>query len=326
MKDSQKSPFAIDPSAESKSHLPNEEQKLMATEQYRHSLPDVQNAPSTEIMGANVPILQTGISNFRLPLSILREKNETLKIEVSVTGSVSVAAETKGINMSRIMRTFYVFKDRVFTLELLEEILLRYKADLGSSRACLRLSFSYPILQKSLRSDLEGYQYYEVVYEGILDDLDRFRKRIHFDFVYSSACPSSSELAEHSRQTRNVYAIPHSQRSKARLSVEVRPGALLCIEDLLRHCRKALPTETQVMVRRDDEQAFAEMNGEQPKFVEDAVRLVYEQLQGDDRMVDFQIACAHLESLHSHDAVAVMNKGAPGGFTGHVEDFGSLVC
>ena len=326
MKDSEKSLFAATAPGEEKPSLPDASQEAAYSEQYRQSLPDVQNAPATEIRGANVPILQTGISNFRLPLSLLTEKNETLNMEVSVTGTISVGAETKGINMSRIMRTFYVFKDRVFTLELLEEILLRYKADLGSSRACVRLSFSYPVLQKSLRSNLEGYQYYEVVYEGILDDLDRFRKRIHFDFVYSSACPSSSELAEHSRQTRNVYAIPHSQRSKARLSVEVRPGALLCIEDLLRHCRKALPTETQVMVRRDDEQAFAELNAEQPKFVEDAVRLVYEQLQGDDRIVDFQIACTHLESLHSHDAVAVMNKGAPGGFTGHVEDFGSLVC
>ena len=101
---------------------------------------------------------------------------------------------------------------------------------------------------------------------------------------------------------------------------------MLGLEDLLGHCQKALRTETQVMVRREDEQAFAELNGEQPKFVEDAVRLVYEQLQGDERIADFQIACSHLESLHSHDAVAVINKGVSGGFSGHVEDFGSLVC
>lgn len=323
MKDPQKSPLAVTATGELISELP---EGTTSGEEYRRSLPDVQNAPAAEIRGASVPILQTGISNFRLPLRILTEKNETLDIEVSVAGTVSVAAEAKGINMSRIMRTFYNFKNRIFTLELLEEILLRYKADLGSSRARIRLSFSYPMLQKSLRSGLEGYQYYKVAYEGIVDDLDRFRKRIHFDFVYSSACPSSAELAEHSRNTRNAYAIPHSQRSKARLSVEVRPGALLSIEDLQRHCGKALPTETQVMVRREDEQAFAELNGEQPKFVEDAVRLVYEQLQADDRIADFQIACAHLESLHSHDAVAVINKGVAGGFSGHLEDFSSLLC
>ena len=35
------------------------------------------------------------------------------------------------------------------------------------------------------------------------------------------------------------------------------------------------------MVRREDEQAFAEMNGAKVKFVEDAARLVYEQLEED---------------------------------------------
>ena len=36
--------------------------------------------------------------------------------------------------------------------------------------------------------------------------------------------------------------------------------------------------------------------------------------------------CAHLESLHSHDAVAVVAKGLPGGFDASFTDFASLVC
>jgi GTP cyclohydrolase FolE2 len=34
-----------------------------------------------------------------------------------------------------------------------------------------------------------------------------------------------------------------------------------------------VPTETQVMVKREDEQAFAELNAANPIFVEDAARL-----------------------------------------------------
>jgi GTP cyclohydrolase I len=182
------------------------------------------------------------------------------------------------------------------------------------------------MLLKSLRSGLEGYQYYQVVYEGTLCDLNRFRKVVHFDFVYSSACPCSAELTEHARDGRHVYGIPHSQRSKARLSVEVQPGANISLEDLHAHCVAALHTETQVLVRREDEQAFAELNGAFPKFVEDAARLLYERLDGDPRLRDFQIACAHLESLHSHDAVAVISKGLPGGFDASFSDFKDLVC
>lgn len=294
--------------------------------EYRQSLPDTQNRDATEILGANVPIMQVGISNFRIPLRFMSAKGEPLGLEASVTGTVSLSADKKGINMSRIMRVFYEFKDRVFTPELLEEILLAYKERIGSSRARLKLGFNYPIVKKSLRSEMEGYQYYECAYEGEIDDLGRFRKVIHFDFVYSSACPCASDLSEHARETRGQYAIAHSQRSKARLSIEVRKGKTLTIEDLQGMCDKALLTETQVMVRREDEQAFAELNGDQTKFVEDAARLLYEALDSDPRIFDFQVACAHLESLHNHDAVAVINKGVDRGFSGHIDDFRSLVC
>ena len=286
------------------------------TDEYREGLPDQQNASSANIEGADIPILQVGISDFRLPLSILTGDGDARPLEVAVTGSVSLPSEAKGVNMSRIIREFYTFKERVFRLELLEEILLRLKAALGSSRAHLELRFSYPVVQNSLRSGLAGYQYYDVVYEGLIDDLNRFRKRIHFDFIYSSACPSSADLAEHARNRRDTYAVPHSQRSKARISVEVSAGSCLSVEDLLHHCRTALHTETQVMVKREDEQAFAELNGAHLKFVEDAVRLVHERLDGDKRIADFQVSCAHFESLHSYNAVAVVTKGVRGGFSG----------
>lgn len=296
------------------------------TPEYRATLPDMQNSQSSDIMGANVPIMQVGISNFRLPLLYIGEDNSRLTLETSVIGTVSLAMDRKGINMSRIMRVFYEFKDRAFTPELLEEVLLRFKTDIATSRGRLKLSFNYPIMQKSLRSGLSGWQYYPVAFEGLIDDLHRFRKFIHFDYVYSSACPCSAELAEHARDNRRLYAIPHSQRSKARVSLEVRHGAHMPVEAVQRACLRALMTETQVMVKREDEQAFAEMNGAHVKFVEDAARLLHEQFDADERVKDFQIACAHLESLHSHDAVAVINKGLPTGFAADFGDFNSLLC
>ena len=40
-------------------------------------------------------------------------------------------------------------------------------------------------------------------------------------------------------------------------------------------CGKALKTETQVIVKREDEMAFAELNGSYLKFVEDAAKNYY---------------------------------------------------
>lgn len=297
-----------------------------ASEAYKATLPDMQNTDATQIQGSNVPIIQVGISNFRLPLTFLAQGGKKLSLETSVTGTVTLSADHKGINMSRIMRVFYEFQDRVFTPEVLDEVLHAYKRELGSSRARLRLEFNYPIMKDSLRSNLRGWQYYRCCYEGRIDDLDRVRRYIHFDFVYSSACPCSGELSEHARESRNVFGIPHSQRSKARVVVEIADHAHLAIEDVRDHCLNALKTETQVMVKREDEQAFAELNGAYMKFVEDAARLIHEALGSDSRIRDFQAACAHLESLHSHDAVAVINKGLPGGLSADFEDFKNLIC
>ena len=281
------------------------------SDSYKDSLPDLQNAPAHMIEGANVPIQQVGISNFRLPLKYPRPDGELITLETSVDGYVGLDADKKGINMSRLIRTFYRYKDDVFYPDKLYEVLQDYKDHLETRTGYLQLSFNYPMTQESLRSELEGYQYYEVGMEGTLDDNGNFKKFIHLDFEYSSACPCSYELSEHAKESRDVAAIPHSQRSVASLTVELDDE--LFIEDLVHICRDALMTETQVMVKREDEQAFAEMNAAYQKFVEDAARLLYRALDSDERIIDFVVRCVHMESLHSHDAVSRICKGIPNG-------------
>lgn len=295
------------------------------TPEYHATLPDMMDAEDA-IQGAPVPIQQVGVSNFHLPLQFRTGSGKIVNLQAAVTGSVSLEATLKGINMSRIVRSFYEHEQDVFTLEVVRNILDKYRRKVESLDARLKISFSYPMLQESLRSGLSGWQYYDVSFEGIMDGDGRFRSFIEFDFVYSSACPCSAELSEHARDVRGAYAVPHNQRSKARVKVEVAAGADLSIEDLHAHCLNALKTETQVMVKREDEQAFAELNGAHIKFVEDAARLVYAELAEDSRIVDFQVACSHLESLHSHDAVSVICKGVPGGMKADFMDFRSLVC
>ena len=292
---------------------------------YRASLPDMMEAVNAAD-GARVPIQQVGCANFRLPLKFRAANGKTHTLETSVTGTVSLQAGLKGINMGRIMRSFYEHEDEVFTFDVLRRLLAKYQRKIESFDARIKLAFSYPRLQPSLRSGLKGWQYYRVAYEGTMDRTGQFRRVVEFDFVYSSTCPCSAELAEHARNTRGVFATPHAQRSKARVRVALAAGRAISIEDLQQHCANALKTETQVMVKREDEQAFAELNGAHIKFVEDAARLLYRELAKDKRIADFQVACSHLESLHSHDAVSVICKGVKGGFTADFSDFQSLVC
>ena len=66
----------------------------------------------------------------------------------------------------------------------------------------------------------------------------------------------------------------------------------------------ALGTPVQTAVKREDEQAFAELNAANLMFCEDAARRAASALASDPRVSAWQVRVAHFESLHPHDAVA----------------------
>jgi GTP cyclohydrolase I len=175
---------------------------------YKTTLPDLQNGPESLIKGAKRQIQHVGISNFRLPIRFCTRDRGDLTLETSVTGTVSLEAEKKGINMSRIMRTFYKHADETFSFEVIEAALDDYKADLESFDARIQMRVSFPVKVQALRSGLEGWQYYDIALELVERDGGR-KKIVHLDYVYSSTCPCSLELSEHARQTRGHLATPH---------------------------------------------------------------------------------------------------------------------
>lgn len=286
--------------------------KFVPTQEYLDSMPDLQNAPYVSLY----PIERVGIHGFHMPLYIKRKVGMSQEVAAEITGMVSLEANKAGINMSRIIRTAYGTFGVEFSIDKLCQVLKNYKKDLDTFDAHIIVKFPYRIWQEALRSIDDkghregGWQYYDVCFDVTLNRDGEFRKIMYLDFVYSSACPCSTHLSEHAALTRGVYGIPHSQRSVARIAIEF--DEMIWIEDLVDICREALTTETLVFCKRQDEQAFAEKNGAQPKFVEDAIRLLSDALNNMDKVEDFKIICSHLESLHSHNAIAVTTKGLPG--------------
>ena len=292
------------------------DKEFVPTQEYLDSMPDLQNE---DFVG--IPIDFVGIHNFHLPIRIKERSGDTQEVMASISGMVSLDANHAGINMSRIIRSFYKSKDDIFDINKLEEVLRNYQKDLKTFDAHVLMNFKYRVWQDALRSTKEdgtpegGWQYYNITFDCNLDVTGEFKKVMHVDYVYSSACPCSTALSNHAALARSVYGIPHSQRSNARLSIEF--DELIWIEDVLEMCNKALTTETLVFCKRQDEQAFAEKNGAQPKFVEDAIRYLADVLNSNSAVKDYKVICSHQESLHSHDAVAVITKGVEGSIFNH---------
>lgn len=290
--------------------------EFVPSQEYLDSMPDLQNA---DFIG--IPIDFVGIQGMHLPLKVRELGGDVQEVMADVTGTVSLDASNRGINMSRILRTLYKSKDDVFDINKIEEVLRNYQKDLKTFDAHILMNFKYRMWQDSLRSlddDSQkngGWQYYNITFDCNLDVTGEFKKVMWVDFIYSSACPCSTELSNHAALNRSVYGIPHSQRSVARIGLDL--SGLVWIENVVGACREALLTETLVFCKREDEQAFAELNGSQPKFVEDAIRLLADKVNEINSVADYKIICSHQESLHNHNAVAVITKGVNGSIFNH---------
>jgi GTP cyclohydrolase I len=289
---------------------------FVPSQEYLDSMPDLQN---NEFVG--IPIDFVGIQGMHLPLKVREQNGDIQEVMANVTGTVSLDASNRGINMSRILRSLYKSKDDIFDINKIEEVLRNYQKDLETFDAHILMNFKYRMWQDSLRSTNDynlpegGWQYYNVTFDCNLDVSGEFKKVMWVDFIYSSSCPCSTALSEHAALSRSVFGISHSQRSVARIGLDL--DELVWIEDVINSCREALLTETLVYCKREDEQAFAELNGSQPKFVEDAIRFLANKFNELEGVSDYKIICSHQESLHNHNAVAVITKGKQGSIFNH---------
>ena len=292
------------------------EKEFVPTQEYLDSMPDIQNSG---FIGK--PIDFVGVHNIRLPFKIREKSGDIQEVMVSVTGMVSLEAQKRGINMSRIGRSLNKSKDEIFDINKVEEVLRNYQKDLDTFDAHILMNFKYRMWQDALKSRKDdgepegGWQYYNVTFDCNLDVDGVFTKIMHVDYVYSSACPCSTALSEHAASERGLYGIPHSQRSIARVSMVV--DDLVWIEDVIETCRKAVPTEVLVFCKRADEQDFAVLNGSCPVFVEDAVRKFANEVDQLKHVVDYKIILSHRESLHYQDAIAVITKGVKNSIFNH---------
>ena len=160
-----------------------------------------------------------------------------------------------------------------------------------------------------------------------------------YQVVYSSTCPCSAALARQLIQDQfrkdfsdqgkvdaeavvqwlgteqGILATPHSQRSAADIRLQLSPSfEAFPFVEMIDVIEDALKTPVQAAVKREDEQAFALLNGQNLMFCEDAARRVHDALDSEERVVDFWARCSHFESLHPHNAVSIVTKGIDGGY------------
>lgn len=303
------------------------------------TLPDIASAAQAAPRAA---LDWVGMSGIGLPLRIRDGSTEHL---VQAQARVFVDLDdphARGIHMSRLYLALeQAAQAGPLTGAALTALLSRLHAthrDL-SRRASLRFDFTMGRHQAALLSDNRGWALYPAWIAGSLEDGHAARLEMGVRVTYSSTCPCSAALArqliqqafaERFRDNRalnfdeveawlgseqGIVATPHSQRSFADVQVRLNQDVdMLPLNDLVDLLENALGTPVQTAVKREDEQEFARLNGANLMFCEDAARKLKSALDPDQRFADYLVRIDHHESLHAHNAVALVTKGVAGGY------------
>jgi len=302
------------------------------------ALPDIAREADAAVAGA---LDWVGMDGIDVPVRLAGDAGQGLTVAARVAAYVNLNQPgVRGIHMSRL----YLHVDKSLAAEPLTPCsirrLLRDFLDSHaqlSDRAMVRIELDHLVRRAALKSEHSGWKSYPVTIVGTMDQ-GHFSLELGCEVVYSSTCPCSAALARQLIQDRfaqdfargrpvdydavvawlgseqGICATPHSQRSVAQVRVKLAPGFDLPIIDLIDRVETALQTAVQTAVKREDEQAFALLNGQNLMFCEDAARRIQATLDADERVLDYQVRATHQESLHPHDAVAVATKGVAGGY------------
>jgi GTP cyclohydrolase I len=109
----------------------------------------------------------------------------------------------------------------------------------------------------------------------------------------TTLCPCSKEISNHSA---------HNQRSY--VTVAIKSFSNIWIEEIVEMVESASSSELYPILKRVDEKYVTEKAYENPRFVEDIVRITADKLYNDSRISWFKIKSIHFESIHNHNAFA----------------------
>lgn len=305
------------------------------------SMPDIANHTTAQTEGT---LDWVGMSNIEMPMMIASKGETERMVSAHIDAFVNLKeAQAKGIHMSRL----YLILDELSTsntlnYQTLVSVLDSFVSshDDLSDQAKVVFNFEYHLRRKSLISGKEGWKAYPITLTGALNQ-GKLTIELGIDVRYSSTCPCSAALSRQLIQrafqekfnnhdntevalnevhewlgtTEGIVATPHSQRSVAEIKVKLNASENeFPITDLVNLIEDSLQTPVQAAVKREDEQEFARLNGQNLMFCEDAARRLQHSLNQNEHFDDFWLKINHLESLHAHDAVSITTKGITGGY------------
>ncbi|MEC7356807.1 MAG: GTP cyclohydrolase FolE2 [Verrucomicrobiota bacterium] len=237
-----------------------------------------------------------GISSYWHPIQIHDKSGSKQNTVAEFSLAVNLPQECRGTHMSRFVE---VLNESPISLSVneLHSIPQQLLGRLSAKHSKVSIKFPYFIEKLSPQSGATGMMNYEVNFETVANQ-DEVDSKIVLKIPVTTVCPCSKAISERGA---------HNQRGVVTYSV--RFNASLWIEDLICLVESCASSQLYSLLKRSDEKRVTEEAYDNPVFVEDLVRNIAVKSNDFPNISWYRIEAENFESIHNHNAYAVIEKG-----------------
>ncbi|MEB5686760.1 GTP cyclohydrolase FolE2 [Mammaliicoccus lentus] len=257
----------------------------------KEKMPDLQSSKKDFLF----EIEHVGIKNLVYPVKI-----DDFQSIGNFEFSTSLNQDEKGINMSRIIESVEKHYDNGVPLSFdsLKSLLNTLESAMFQNTASVDVSAKWFFNRYSPITQQKAVGNADIRYILSVSDDKLTKKSLGIEVPVTTLCPCSKEISEYSA---------HNQRGIITVLIDLDTETDLpdnYKELILDGMEANASSMLYPILKRTDEKAVTERAYENPRFVEDLIRLVAADLVELEWINGFEIECRNEESIHQHDAFA----------------------
>lgn len=267
----------------------------------KEQMVDLQNTKKDFLFNINA----VGISNVKHPIQINSKLNPEIQTTIGTFRFVSsISQDSKGTNMSRFTEQLDKYHREGFAIDLytMKKFTKELAVRLKQKDAEIEVSFPWFYEREGPQSGLVGMNHADVTMKVSYHEILGFDIEVGLSAMITTLCPCSKEISEYSA---------HNQRGNISMNVKLiedfDESNIDWKETLLYAAESNASARIHPVLKRPDEKFVTEQAYENPRFVEDMVRLVSADLYELPYIEKFTVSCRNEESIHLHDAIASLS-------------------
>jgi GTP cyclohydrolase IB len=253
---------------------------------------DVQNQPGFN----EIDIDKVGVCDVTYPIEVLDKRAEKQSTTATINMYVDLPRQFKGTHMSRFIEVLNQYRGEI-TVRNMGQILKEIARSLEAKSAHMELAFKYFIEKEAPVSKARSLMGYDCRFIAAYADGDSEDFVLEVKVPVMNLCPCSKEISK---------TAAHNQRSE--VTVQVRFRDFVWIEDIISLVESSASSDLYAILKRPDEKFVTERAYDNPRFVEDVVRIIAKELISDNRVAWFSVTSKNFESIHNHNAYAFVER------------------